>query len=1183
MYLKRIEIQGFKSFANKIVFEFHNGITGIVGPNGSGKSNVSDAVRWVLGEQSAKQLRGGSMSDVIFAGTELRKAQGYAYVNITFDNSDKALNLDFDEVSVSRRIYRSGESEYMINHSPCRLKDVQEIFFDTGIGKDGYSIIGQGQVDKILNGRPEERRELFDEAAGITKYKRRKAIALKKLENERVNLTRISDIISELEKQVGPLERQSKIARQFLDLREELKALDISYFIAENTLMLGELKDIVEKEKIYQDDIARARQISEEISAKFATIEENLNVLNEKLDEARKSITADGLHAKEMQGSIEILKEQIQFAKANIASHASRILSIEEDMKVKAKEIEGILKTDAEMEEKLNQRNRDLGEVNSALLSLDQEIAKSELALELQKSDEMAAISRRSELKTEEQKFITLIEQAQIRQSEISQRIISNQTDKLSLTEKMVGLDKEFREILAEITTVDSKLKQEDAKKSDLRNQISHLENEIIESRNNLQKSRARYDTLKNISERYEGYGNSIKKVMEAKEKGVRGVVADLISVKKGFETAIETALGSRIQNIVTDDEHAAKKMIEYLKRNKFGRATFLPISSIKANDNYNFGKVLQESGVLGVASDFVECEAIYMPIIRSMLSRQLVVDNIDHAIALERKYNHDLRIVTLDGELFSPGGAISGGAYKNTGNLLGRKRELEDLEVEIVACKQRFEGFLAKQNACKEEVEKISSMQGEDRSKLQELILKRNSYELNIRNTKEQVEANENISLALDAERSELDGKKRELLQDRQRILSELQQIEESKSSQVSSSMVLQKSIEDLRGQREAKREEKSKIEMDIFSWNQRKEFSLENRERMQRETVVLEEEKKELSAKLKQNEEDIVEKDKKIIHEQAEIANIHAKISSMEEGIVGLNAQSKELSASRNQLFEEKERVAEQISSIDKEIFKMATKREKLEEKQADLSNYMWGEYELTLDMAREVATPMSGEQVDVKKSIDKLKSEIKKLGDVNVNAIEEYREVSERYNLLRTQHDDIIVAEQQLEKIITDLDIGMRLQFEEKFAQIKTEFDAVFKELFGGGTGKLALEEDVDILESNVSVISQPPGKKLQNMMQLSGGEKALTAIALLFAIQNLKPSPFALLDEIEAALDDSNVDRFAKYLHKLTDRTQFIVITHRRGTMVSADRLYGITMQEKGVSTLVSVNLVEDTLK
>lgn len=1189
MYLKRIEIHGFKSFANKIVLEFHNGITAIVGPNGSGKSNVSDAVRWVLGEQSAKQLRGGSMSDVIFAGTQLRKAQGYAYVNITFDNSDRALNLDFEEVSVSRRIYRSGESEYMINHSPCRLKDVQEIFFDTGIGKDGYSIIGQGQVDKILNGRAEERRELFDEAAGITKFKRRKAIALKKLENERMNLTRIADIISELEKQVGPLERQSKIARQFLDFREALKGLEITYFIQEHQKMAAELTEIVDREQVYHADIERARALSEEISSKFSKLEEHLNAVNGTLDEVRNSITSDSLQSKELQGGIDLLREQIHFANANISNYIVRMEGIAKAVKEKHMQIQTIQVEDEAMDTRRRRSQSELEDYSRDLEQLDAKIFASEEKWESQKSEEIRAMSKRSDLKTEEQKYTTLIEQAQIRQSEISQKIIANQTERLILEERQQQTKIEYDRIFELYQNANEELNETDTTKQNLREEIATLEEQIIETRNCLQKSRAKYDTLKNISERYEGYSNAIRKVMETKEQGIHGVIADLITVKKGFETALETALGSRIQHIVTENEHYAKRMIQFLKQNKFGRATFLPISEVRAQNTHQFGKILNEPGVIGIAADLVECKSIYRPMIQSMLGRQLVVDTIDHAIALERAYNHELRIVTIEGELFSPGGAISGGAYKNTGNLLGRKRELDDLETEIAKSKHRFEEYLSKQNACKEQLAEISDVQAKKRLSLQELSLRKNSLELNLNNTKEQLDINTTNSQSLDVERRTLEQQKKELQQEKQKILDALQSLQHSEQDSLQFSNTLAKSLEELRKEREAIRDRLNAIKMQIQSLEQKKEFALENSQRMQRELEALESESLDLAQKQKQSEEDITQKNAKIIFEQERIREIQDEILQKESRITELNNQSKVLKQSSNQLFEEKEQVAQQIASLDKEIFRMATKREKLEEKQADLSNYMWDEYELTLKMAKELAAAtqipaeLREDAIQIKKNIDRLKSEMKKLGDVNVNAVEEYREVSERYNLLKSQHDDIIIAEEQLNKIIEDLDNGMRIQFEEKFARIKMEFDAVFKELFGGGTGRLALEEDADILEANVSVISQPPGKKLQNMMQLSGGEKALTAIALLFAIQNLKPSPFALLDEIEAALDDSNVDRFAKYLHKLTDRTQFIVITHRRGTMVSADRLYGITMQEKGVSTLVSVNLVEDTLK
>ena len=1181
MYLKKIEVQGFKSFANKIVFDFHEGITGIVGPNGSGKSNVSDAVRWVLGEQSAKQLRGGNMQDVIFSGTQLRKAQGYACVVITFDNSDHTLLIDFDEVSVSRRIYRSGESEYMINGSPCRLKDVQEIFYDTGIGKDGYSIIGQGQVDKIISGKPEDRRELFDEAAGITKYKRRKNVAIKKLENERNNLIRISDILTELERQVTPLQKQSLTAKEFLRLREELKRYEANNFIFESTKLREKLEELEENEVILNEELENVNFESDSILEKYNQVVIIIEELENELNKKKDSLTQNNRKLGELVGEVKLLNEKLSNDNQATLNANKRVENIDKDIAIKN---ENEKKYDLE---KLS-LNKELTAINAKLEVLtkdvekaDENISESERKLENCKSEMMNSISEKSNLKTEEQRLSTLVEQMQIRQSEVYARILQSKAD-IDSFENKLSLEKEnFQKINEEIKLCEDKLESIKLESIKIQDEIQIKIKIRNEKRDKYHRLKATKESLRNIAEKYEGYSVSIKKVMEVKDNGVHGVVADLISTQKGYETAIETALGSRIQNIVIDNEDTAKRLIEYLKKNKYGRATFLPISSIGKVDKPNFREVLKEKGVLGLASDLVNTNDEYRSIVNSLIGKIIVVDNITNAIAIEKKYHYEYRIVTIEGESLSPGGAISGGAYKNTANLLGRKRELDELEESFENLKKELE---IAENDCNKEKENLSKENDKAeiiKKELQSFNIEKNSKEVELKNLNEQLLLVKETESELNKEIEELNKNRLDFDNEREKLVSKLSGVENMGLDYENDISKFSIELEEFKAKKEKLRDEVNTLGLSSQAIVQKLEFINENVDRLELEKDTLKKEQKELFETLKQCKLDIEEKEKKIELTQKDISFTESEIDKLNAGITQLSEKKEQESISQKKFFDEKNSILEKKSGIEKAIFRLVNQKEKHEEKLGNLTNYMWNEYELTIQTVSKFKEDNILNE-DMSKVIEDLKSEIKKLGNVNVNAIDEYREVAERYELMKTQHEDIIEAESQLVKIIEDLDIGMRRKFEEKFKLISEQFDIVFKELFGGGSGKLEIEEDVDLLEASISVISQPPGKKLQNMMQLSGGEKALTAISLLFAIQNLKPSPFALLDEIEAALDDSNVERFAKYLHKLSDRTQFIVITHRKGTMVCADRLYGITMQEKGVSTLVSVNLIGSEL-
>jgi chromosome segregation protein SMC len=1188
MYLKRIEIHGFKSFANKIVLDFHEGITGIVGPNGSGKSNVADAVRWVLGEQSAKQLRGGNMQDVIFAGTQIRKPQGFAYVAITLDNSDHSLDISYEEITVSRRIYRSGESEYMINGSACRLKDISELFFDTGIGKDGYSIIGQGQVEKILSGKAEDRRELFDEAAGITKYKRRKLLAEKKLENERENLIRVKDILSELSRQVGPLEEQSKTARKYLDLREELKYHDINIFVNETDKLRQESVKTSEQEVIALEDLERLNKDLEALNKRYEELDGAVQKLDEDIDSVKSHINDTNLEISDYEGKVALYTEQINYNQQNERNIELRLHDMSLDIEKKNNEIIKYRDDIESLNKKLEQQNALIEKFEDEIISKNTFISDIEKDISNNKSEILKSLNEKSSLLTRNQKYETLIEQIRIRKSEAAQKIIDIKTSESKIRSEF---DSERQKL--------SKLREEEKrnkeKLDEILKQIREKSLEINEKNNNLSRLQkenqhysAKLESLKNIAEKYEGYGTSVKRIMENNsfsQKGVHGVVAEIIKTEKKYEIAIETALGGRIQNIVTDTEETAKDLIEYLKKNKFGRATFVPLSAVRESKDLKDIPILKEDGVLGTASKLVSADAMYSSLVSNLLGRIIVVSDIDKAVIIAKKYRYEYRLVTLEGDLFNTGGSISGGAYKNASNLLGRKRELEELESSIEKIHREEEILSLELESQNNIYEKLKKSRNELNNILHEMQVEVSALSVSVDAYEKKLKDNNASGLEFIEERAKLEEEEKILSNEKLGLIKELENIQNIHKKIEIDVSEAESGIQGYRHERDDILRKLSDTRLSISGISHSISFNNENIDRLKLEIQKLEEDKVVLFKEKEENKDLLLQRKDDISSSKIKIDELRVQVAALKEDELKYSDLKSEQLKKQKEAFSQKDELSRSISGLEKETYRLSTQKEKIEERLAQLSNYMWQEYELTLSTAKELFEKVDSSGLplsDVQKIIIDIKKQIKELGDINVHSIEEYREVSDRYELMKTQYEDIISAEASLVEIIENLDELMRKQFAEKFVEINEQFNKVFVELFGGGAGILKLEEDVDLLEAGISIISQPPGKKLQNMMQLSGGEKALTAISLLFAIQNLKPSPFALLDEIEAALDDSNVDRFANYLHKLSNRTQFIVITHRRGTMVSADRLYGITMQEKGISTLVSVNLVEEEL-
>lgn len=1186
MYLKSIEVQGFKSFANKLVFEFHNGITSIVGPNGSGKSNVADAVRWVLGEQSAKQLRGSSMQDVIFSGTEMRKPQSYAYVALTISNEDHKLNLPYEEVKVARRVYRSGESEYLLNGTVCRLKDVQELFFDTGIGKEGYSIIGQGQIDKILSGKPEERRELFDEAAGIVKFKKRKAAAEKNLAIESQNLLRVKDILAELEKQVGPLELQAQKAREYLNLKEDLKRYEIGLFLMDYDSLREEIEEIEKNIANTKQELEGAKTEKEQSKSQYDEVEQSISQFDRSIEQKKEQVNQNKLFMTNCEGEVRITKEKIASVAQGKEYYRERTDSLSESRSETEAELADYKKNQKEALEQLASMQENETEVQKNLERLEKEIVEKEIQLNEQNDMIMDSMNVSSRITVEQQKAKSMMEQNNIRRAELNQKILSNKSQVSGATEEMekekAALQAAKKELDHEYVARKSLLADADKKRAE----IVELQKKQQEIQKEYHMLSSKLDSLKNIAERYDGYGQSIRRVMEQKEKnpGILGVVADIIQVDAKYETAVETALGGNIQNIVTEDEHVARKMIDLLKENRYGRATFLPLTTVTPKKDKPFkDEMLAEPGVLGNVASHIKRESKYDKVVEYLLGRYLLVDTIEHALKISKKYQYSLRIVTLEGELLNPGGSLSGGSFKNNSNLLGRRREMDKLSGLIQETEKKTETVKGQIAEAQSLVEEFVRKANEKNELLKELELKKNTATIKYEQAVSVKEQKEKEYIAIANDGKEIENQKTLLEESLERIGRELEESRAKEEQAKELVQTLTAELEKAHDEQADMQEKIAGIRLEISSFQQKNNYISENIHRIESSLSELKSEYDRLIEEQNNSDSAVLQMEEAITGYEKKREELESDIERLLKEIEEETKKKEEMMESQKDFFEKRDALMEHINELNKESFRLESRKTNLEEKRENKVNYMWDEYELTYHNAKEYELDETISYTRMKANVSESRTKIRGLGDVNVNAIEDYKSVSERYELLKTQHDDLIESEEALKKIIADLDEEMRKQFSEKFADIKKQFDKVFRELFGGGKGTLELVEDEDVLEAGIMINAQPPGKKLSNMMQLSGGEKALTAIALLFAIQNLKPSPFCLLDEIEAALDDSNVKRYAKYLHKLTKNTQFIVITHRKGTMEAADVLYGITMQEKGVSTLVSVKLIEEQLE
>ena len=1182
MFLKSLEIRGFKSFADKTELKFKKGVTAVVGPNGSGKSNISDAVRWVLGEQSVKVLRGGKMEDVIFSGTQFRKAVGLAQVSLTLDNSDEKLATEYNEVTISRRIFRSGESEYLINNSKCRLKDVTNLFMDTGIGKEGYSLIGQGKIEAILSGKPEDRRSLLEEAAGIVKFRNRKEEAEKKLSNTDDNLVRIKDILSTYEERIEPLRIEREKALEFNELSQHLKIKEVS-------LIVHTIKSMEEELKGFNKDLELKIKDIEDKRKDIASDKEKLRSLESKMEEIEKK----NLEGKEQYYN---LKEIVNEDEKNIELYNERIRNFEENIKRNNYELSNILTKMSQinenkiiLEEELdkslkeqNFKNKDIETLEEYSKRSSVELKRIEKELKTLKEEEFELLRNNSDIKNE----ITILnkdislreEKREVLNSSISSlehNIVINLATYKSLSNDIEIKKKNMK--LLELQIVEDKKKI-----NTLSIDLTKKENDLKELTRILTKLDANKNMLENLEKHYEGYNRSVKSLMESiQQKKITSasdtkVLGEVFTVKQNYETAIEVALGSAISNVITKNEQIAKVLIEYLKKNNLGRATFLPLSIIRGRKLELNKSITEVDGYIGVGSDIISYDKEYVNIMNYVLGRTIICTNMDCALNIARIGNYNYKIVTLEGEILNPGGALTGGSIKGkNSSVLSRRREIEELIKDIQHKKEHYEELQTIVQDVKEEIKRLD-----------ENILnkKDEGHENNIELTKKESEIQglqsdtNKLKRNLEISKEELEKivNEKEFMLEKLRVKeTEIESIESknifNKDKSTNLEELIRVKVQEVNDNDTKLTEMKiSKATLDETIQNRKNEFS-----RMQKEIYDLTTKNESLNKENAENKNSIDSLNVAIKVKNSNIQNNILNITKLE-----LNFKDEEIIKEKlKEEFKEKDNIISsmlyEVSLKEMEVNKREVIKAKKETDKEHIYKKLNDEFELTYVEALDICEPVINDE-SLKQEVRDIKGKITKLGMVNLAAIEEYEEIKNKYEFMLAQAEDLENAKKELNSVIKEMTGEMKNLFKENFKTLNYNFNETFKDLFKGGSAELILGEG-DELSANIDINVEPPGKKLQNINLMSGGEKVLSAIALLFAILKMKPTPFCILDEIEAALDDANVYRYAEFLKVFSKNTQFIIITHRKGTMEVSDIIYGVTMEEKGISKVVSVDL------
>lgn len=1181
MFLKALEMQGFKSFPDKTVLEFNNGITSVVGPNGSGKSNISDAVRWVLGEQSTKNLRGSKMEDVIFDGTDIRKAKGFAEVTLRLDNTDRTLDKDTDEVSVTRRYYRSGESEYLINGESSRLRDINELFMDTGLGRDGYSLVGQGKIADMVSSRTNERRDMLEEAAGISHFRYRRSDAMKRLAQAEENLVRLRDILTELETRIGPLKTQSEKAQKFIVLAEERKNLEIG-------IWLNTIDKTNDKLREQEHRISTA-----EVNYKAA--EDELRGIEEKMDAASDSVKEINIKIEEIRNSSSVSEEQIAALETQVKVEENSILhnneTVERLRKDKADEDE----TEQHLDDRIKEAEENIKNAGEKIKVIVEELNKlSEKQEEFKSSNlefsdraqELSALISSLSVELADNRVISetassSVDEIKSRISAIDESLGGRQDVYNQYKQNKEKAEKALEDCKAEIVSVTNSMDGYSMRYAARGKKADECEVRLREKARELQNAQDRIKILEDLEKSMEGYGGAVKSVMhEASRKTLRGIcgpVSQLITVKDKYSLAIETALGAAVQNIVVENENDAKRAIEHLKNAKAGRATFLPITAIKSRELTEKG-LDDEYGFISIADRLVECDKKYREVIGSLLARTVVCDDMDCAVAIAKKYNYRFKAVTLDGQVVNAGGSMTGGSRTQNAGILSRGNEIERLKKNLSVTENEIKTLEADfKRLSEDKAAALADLEG-----AQGDLLRQNEEKIRLEG--ELKLANEQFDT--------LSGNVKELSEEKETLLKRIDSINDSAANAVIRIEELnaviknnEEEIEKITGDREkiaSSREELSEKASELSMQKVALEKDIQTNEDTLTHLNARKQGHTDKATVLDSEINAILEKN---AQKKKDIENLLLNIEELKKASSSSRAQIDELISQRGE-FEKQQsdlRLIERNKTSERE--QLGNELARLEEKKIamrkeydDLTAKLYDEYQLTRREAAALEIEIE-DYAAAGKRLTELKNQIRALGSVNVSAIDEYKEVSERYEFMSEQVADIEKSKAELTKLITELTGKMALQFRESFNKINQYFGETFSELFGGGKAELKLENELDILECDILIKVQPPGKNVKNIDLLSGGEKAISAIALLFALLKAAPAPFCIFDEVEAALDDINVVRYANYVRRMTRNTQFILITHRRGTMEEADVLYGVTMQEKGVSKLLELKTAE----
>ncbi len=1182
MKLKKLELYGFKSFAQRTEIVFDEGITGIVGPNGSGKSNIGDAVRWVLGEQSAKTLRGASMSDVIFNGTQKRKPLSYCEVSLVFDNDDHALAMEAAEVMVTRRVYRNGESEYYLNRTACRLKDVVDLFRDTGIGKEGYSIIGQGRIDEILSRKSEDRRQVFEEAAGIVKFKARKEEADKKLQRTLENLERVDDILDELTKRLKPLEEQSRNARVYLELSTELKDLDLNLFLIRSDRARARLSELESELLTVQTILADTESALTDKTTRRDETQNRIDQLEEAITKARTELMECAEHVHESQKKLSALQSRRETRSEN----RQRIVREQEEAQERLAEIE---KDHARIQADVEKQHSLIADAEQILRATQEAAEKAQAkekeadaALEAQKAAVIDQMNRLSDVRNDKTRLNTMQAQMETRLTEIEESSGALQEQEAALREALTAVEKQLETENQHQQQCQEKLAQARQASDEADTAYANLRADVEKQSADMQAAASRHSVLTEMTRDMEGYNMAVRRAMTyAKQRGltgVKGVLAQLMTVPQAYETAIDMALGAAQQNIVTDTEETAKELINYLRQNRLGRATFLPMSAIRGKTLYgNERNALKLPGCLGVASELVQCAPEYRGIVENLLGRTVIADNLDHGIPIMRAGNHAFRLVTLEGDVMHSGGSMTGGsAQSKVSNLLSRERELKELTAKLQTGR-------AELDKCRQELTQRQQTAQEKRQKVSDAVNALHQQEIAVAREqarRESVSADLNTHLQRMQETEQARVQLHQSLED---IRQQLETIEHQRTgAQGDQSAMEQKTIEMQNALVKARAEASAENDRLMVRTLQLSDLrhGLSDLERdeahaQQDQAQILREQERREQLLHEMDELDAIdENDMK--REEAESARRQKEQLRQESAAQAIEQRRSQAQSDLRDILSDMENLHEAYNRDSEKLHKTELAKARIEGDQKNLQNRIWDTYKLTYAGAEEFRrTPFDEKESDRRAA--ELQGQIRALGTVNVGAVEEYAETKARVDDLTTQQQDLKRAEMDLRELIERLLIQMRSTFVENFSKMQGYFAETFTRLFGGGHAELKLMDPDDPLNCGIEVNAQPPGKKLQLLSLLSGGERALTAIAILFAMLKLKPTPFCILDEIEAALDDANIGYYADYLKEYSKGTQFIVVTHRKGTMERCNSLFGVAMEEQGVSRMVSVSL------